>query len=317
MHIIGIRLKDNQELDRYLFPVSEGKDTLSRYPAFPFLCHTLDFRTYLEDKTPWHWHKDFKIIEAAAGSLIVKSSRSTVRLETGDLCFINASVFHSIAPLDENDPDAVIYIYQFQPEFISGKAGNLFDQEYVKPVIERRDQDLLFLSAKNAMTRGITDTLSMIRHEYASSGFGNEFQIKHQIDIIYLMVYETVLSSQRQDHVVNDILESRMQKMISYIQKNYPNPIRLSDIAASAMVSERECFRCFQSMLGITPTKFLQHYRVRMAARRLLETDESIQIISEKTGFSDISYFGRVFRELMHVTPSQFRKNGLSVSIKT
>ncbi len=315
MHIIAIRLTDNQELERYLFPTSEGRDTKSKYPSFPFVFHTLDFRTFIEDKTPWHWHRDFKIIEAAEGSLIIKSSRNTINLGPGDLCFVNSSVFHSIAPVDESDPDAVINIYQFLPEFISGKAGNSFDLEYVAPVVERRDQDILYLSAGNAAAMGITDSLLNIRYEYEGSGFGREFKIKHQIDVMFLMIFETVLSRRKQDHVVNDIMEDRMQTMISFIQKNYQNPIKLSDIAASAMVSERECFRCFQNTIGITPARFLQHYRVRMAARRLLETDDSIQIISEKTGFSDISYFGRVFKEQMHVTPRQFRKNGLSISL--
>jgi len=315
MHIIAIRLTDNQELERYLFPTSEGRDTKSKYPSFPFVCHTLDFRTFIEDKTPWHRHKDFKIIEATEGSLIIKSSRNTVNLSPGDLCFVNSSVFHSIAPADESDPDAVINIYQFLPEFISGKTGNSFDREYVAPVVERRDQDILFLSGKNSAAMGITESLSIIRHEYEGNGFGREFKIKHQIDVIFLMVYETVISRLKQDHVVNDIMEDRMQTMISFILKNYQNPIKLSDIAESALVSERECLRCFQNTIGITPIKFLQHYRVRRAARRLLETDDSIQLISEAAGFSDISYFGRVFKEQMHVTPSQFRKNGLSISI--
>ena len=315
MHIIAIRLTDNQELERYLFPTSEGRDTKSKYPSFPFVFHTLDFRTFIEDKTPWHWHRDFKIIEAAEGNLIIKSSRNTVNLGPGDLCFVNSSVFHSIAPANESDPDAVINIYQFLPEFISGKAGNSFDLEYVAPVVKRRDQDMLYLSAGNAAAMGIADSLLNIRHEYDSDGFGREFKIKHQIDIIYLMVLENMVSKHKQDHVTTDIMEERMQIMIAFIQRNYQTPIKLSDIAGSAMISERECFRCFQNTIGITPARFLQHYRVRMAARRLLETDESIQIISEKAGFSDISYFGRVFKEQMHVTPRQFRKNGLSISV--
>ena len=171
------------------------------------------------------------------------------------------------------------------------------------------------MKPRNDFTYFHTLTGDELRHEYEGNGFGREFKIKHQIDVIFLMVYETVISRLKQDHVVNDIMEDRMQTMISFILKNYQNPIKLSDIAESALVSERECLRCFQNTIGITPIKFLQHYRVRRAARRLLETDDSIQLISEAAGFSDISYFGRVFKEQMHVTPSQFRKNGLSISI--
>ncbi|MGI6012074.1 MAG: helix-turn-helix transcriptional regulator [Ruminococcus sp.] len=49
--------------------------------------------------------------------------------------------------------------------------------------------------------------------------------------------------------------------------------------------------------------------RIQMAAQMLLRSSDSITEISEKCGFSSDSYFGKIFRERMKVTPREYRKN--------
>ena len=79
-------------------------------------------------------------------------------------------------------------------------------------------------------------------------------------------------------------------------------------IAAAAVVSKRECLRCFQSCIQRTPIEYLLDYRIQMAERLLRTTELPVTEIALQTGFSNSAYFTKVFRQLRGLSPSQFRK---------
>ncbi|MCR5747386.1 MAG: AraC family transcriptional regulator, partial [Lachnospiraceae bacterium] len=89
---------------------------------------------------------------------------------------------------------------------------------------------------------------------------------------------------------------------------HYQDRISLSDIAASASISDRECLRCFQNNLGTTPFTFLLRYRCRVAADRLKRSADPVTEIAYGCGFSSPSYFGKIFRQEMGWSPSDYRK---------
>ena len=113
----------------------------------------------------------------------------------------------------------------------------------------------------------------------------------------------------KNDRPRNSRAEERLKKMLNYIHTNYSASIVLRDIARSADVSERECTRIFSKTTNHTPVEYLRHYRIQMAERYLLESADSISDISDRCGFRDLSYFGRIFREETGRTPSQYRKD--------
>jgi AraC-like DNA-binding protein len=54
---------------------------------------------------------------------------------------------------------------------------------------------------------------------------------------------------------------------------------------------------------------YLNHFRIAKAQALLATTDKSISEIGEEVGFCDQSYFGLVFRRLVHLTPRDYRKS--------
>jgi len=105
------------------------------------------------------------------------------------------------------------------------------------------------------------------------------------------------------------ISQERIQTMLEYIHQHYYEKLTLEQIAASAIISGRECLRCFQSCIHKTPFEYLLDYRVQVAERLLRTTDLPITEIALQTGFSDSAYFSRQFKELRKMSPSQYRKS--------
>jgi AraC-like DNA-binding protein len=73
-------------------------------------------------------------------------------------------------------------------------------------------------------------------------------------------------------------------------------------------MSENHFIRRFRQAIGLTPASFIQQKRLAAAAQLLLYTDESIDAIALKTGFSDRFYFSRAFRRAMGRPPATYRR---------
>ena len=73
-------------------------------------------------------------------------------------------------------------------------------------------------------------------------------------------------------------------------------------------VSKFHLCRCFREHTGMTVMDYILSTRIILAKNELTKTDESILCISEKCGFSSVSYFCRVFHRKEGCTPLQYRK---------
>lgn len=60
--------------------------------------------------------------------------------------------------------------------------------------------------------------------------------------------------------------------------------------------------------LGVSMSTYVNKLRVERAKRYLLETDDSMLSIALSVGFRDANYFARVFRQLIGIQPTEFRR---------
>ena len=64
------------------------------------------------------------------------------------------------------------------------------------------------------------------------------------------------------------------------------------------------------AMAGVRFNDLITDYRCRLAKELLLNTDERIEVIVERTGFSEPSTFYRAFKRWVGETPVEFRRRG-------
>ena len=98
-----------------------------------------------------------------------------------------------------------------------------------------------------------------------------------------------------------------VKRSIAFIHQNYALPISRVQIANAIGISEDYLSRLFKQELGISPWDYLNRYRILEAKNLLRETHLSIGNIGKSVGFSDASYFNRVFKRLTGVSPGSFR----------
>ncbi|HYE05589.1 MAG TPA: AraC family transcriptional regulator [Planctomycetota bacterium] len=93
----------------------------------------------------------------------------------------------------------------------------------------------------------------------------------------------------------------------AWIEEHYARPLTLADIAARAQLSPGHFSERFKQRFGIGPWEFLAELRIARARHLLRTTDATVTQIALAVGFSDSSYFARVFRDAVGATPRGFR----------
>lgn len=96
---------------------------------------------------------------------------------------------------------------------------------------------------------------------------------------------------------------------MAFVHENYAADLSRRVIAQHIGITEDHLTFCFRQELGTTPIEYLQRYRINQSKRLLKETRQTITEIALEVGFSDSSYFGRIFRRETGMTPEAFRRS--------
>lgn len=99
-----------------------------------------------------------------------------------------------------------------------------------------------------------------------------------------------------------------VRRSIEYIHANFAGEIRLKDIASAAGMSMFHLSRTFRASTGVTLHCYLTRARVEKVKALLLESDQSLAIIADETGFSDQSHMSKTFKRFTGTTPRLFRR---------
>jgi len=100
---------------------------------------------------------------------------------------------------------------------------------------------------------------------------------------------------------------------MKYIQNNIRISLRTDEIAAELKVSPSTLRQKFKSEQGETIGKYIDRLVFAKAQSLLADDWVSIDNISSRLGFNDRFYFSNRFKELFGVTPSQYRRNILTL----
>lgn len=96
--------------------------------------------------------------------------------------------------------------------------------------------------------------------------------------------------------------------LIEYIRANYKNNITVSEMAELLKMSESNLYSVFKKSTGMSPLKYLNEYRLSMAAGLLQQTQLSIKEIAHETGFDDQFYFSKMFKAKYSLSPAKYRQ---------
>lgn len=94
---------------------------------------------------------------------------------------------------------------------------------------------------------------------------------------------------------------------IHYIEANHKRDISLEETAEEIHLNPSYLSHSFKKETGVTFLQYLNNLRIEKACELLSESDMTVEDIAFKVGYNSSSYFHKIFRTSMNITPKQYR----------
>lgn len=171
-------------------------------------------------------------------------------------------------------------------------------------VLKARILELLSILSRSAVEGGVDINVMLERN---LSYVGRMAELNTQEDLCAWVsvalneFIELVYSSQDSRKV------TQIHPAINYIDANYDKPITLNEIAKVCHLSVSRLAHVFKEQMGITIVDYITSVRIERAKQLLLATEQNCTEICFQVGYNNQSYFTRTFKDLVGMTPRQFR----------
>lgn len=103
-------------------------------------------------------------------------------------------------------------------------------------------------------------------------------------------------------------MNSAIESAIARIWQDYSEPLPLSEIAKSAILSRFHFSRVFRAATWVSPGRYLSAVRIYQAKRLLATTSLSVTDISLAVGYNSLGSFTNHFTDSVGTSPSRFRR---------
>lgn len=258
------------------------------------------------DELPWHYHEEIEIIYIAEGNMRVQIPGKVFRLREGEAIFINKGILHRGAA----DPSCEYHSLVFSDQLVTGTKNSVFAQKYMEPIVRYSGLDGCPLSPDSEWQRQLIDSFTSAFDVMAKEEFGYEFMVRERLSMFCALLYRQYKAEIDKNSPNTNQDEIRIRKMLDFIHDRYAEDLQLSQIAQAADIGERECLRCFQRVIQVSPIQYLLKYRVMQGASVLRSASHlCIAEVSTLCGFDSPSNFSKVFKRFFACTPKEYRKN--------
>ncbi len=115
------------------------------------------------------------------------------------------------------------------------------------------------------------------------------------------------LEEATQLHSEDSVDHHLIRRAIQYINQNHSEDLSMTVLSNELNISYNYFSNLFKQVTGTTFSKYLLNVRIENAKNQLLQTTMRISDIANNVGFHDEKYFSRSFKEVVHMTPNEYR----------
>ncbi|MBM4104032.1 MAG: helix-turn-helix domain-containing protein [Planctomycetes bacterium] len=178
----------------------------------------------------------------------------------------------------------------------------------------------------NILKVRLVELLSILSRSASESGVDSDILLEKNSDYINRVItLETqedicVWISRALDDFIDSVYQlqksqkdTRLKPVLDYLQKNHKYKISLDMIAKAAHLSVSRLCHLFKEEFNSTVFDYLTGLRINRTKHLLLSTDKTCMEICFDSGFNNLSYFNRTFKQRAGMTPTQFRNQTKSL----
>lgn len=268
------------QADRYRLSVS--LEELFPIRTFRFIvCNTLNpgYETTVVDRK---YPVLFYII---SGAIEIEAEGSTVRLETGEFCFLDMGTTQTY----RNAASENTYM-------------NVIGFSFGDPAV--RIRDLQFPASGSLLSDPVASGLFHKLHNcWMEQKPGYRMKV-----LALLFDILSHISASCPEGAESPGEYHRLQDAVRYIYDNcFLREITVEDLSRHCNYSPAYLRKLFVHYFQMPPTKYIRHIKLELAKNMLVLSHKPISQVAREAGYKDIAHFDRVFKKETGVTPLEYR----------
>lgn len=127
------------------------------------------------------------------------------------------------------------------------------------------------------------------------------------ISLFYDLLHQLNLQA-HEDTLYAITRNEKLKSAVSYIHSHYrSDQIDISELASMCAVSETYFRKLFKEIHGVSPLQYVINLRLEYASQLLRSRLYTVFEASEKSGFNDVKYFCKSFKQRYGVSPGKFK----------
>ncbi len=262
-----------------------------------------DIKRHLKDHhfilTP-HKHDFYMMVLFTHGTGAHEIDFINYKVVPGSLFFLRPGQMHNW----KLSKDINGFVFFHSKEFYDSKTGLEKIQDY--PFFNSLNNSPLTLLKKENLKK-ITTLLAELKQEYEEDNalkFQKLFTLITNIYIELARVYKVQKHTEKQSYL------SKLKELEELIDKNFKTIKYPNEYAALMAMTEKHLNRICRTCINKTTTDLISDRVVLEAKRLLTHSKLTVSQVAEELGYSDHSYFTRLFKKKTGETPLEFmRKN--------
>lgn len=251
-----------------------------------------------------HFHNEYEIYYLVSGERYYFIEKQIYYVKKGSLVFIDRNQIHKTVGANTNYHDRILM---------------LISEDAIKPIFSLCEGfDIPAFFSKNfgiielneAGQKHIECILFAIIREMKQKHSNYDFLIK--MKLAELLIYAVRCKNGENFTLKAEPVKTEKYKKISeiaqYISEYYQSDISLSDISRDFYISKCYLSRIFKEITGFTVNEYINIIRVKKAQQLLEHSEYNITEISELIGYDSITYFEKIFKKYLELSPLKYRK---------
>ena len=243
-----------------------------------------------------------------------KPGEVPLRLTAGDLVVFPRDSEHTLSSSEALSSHAVVNIPNDPEQLIEPVTGLMcgffsFDQRAAAPLLDGFEESIVLHLNDTAKHHETSTLVQLWMSEAANQAPGYEAAIDQLAYVVFIHLVREQLARGLVRGPLKALADARLGPILNRIHAQ-PGEIKsVDELAEMALMSRSAFAERFKIVVGLTPGRYLTHWRMQLAIDLLQHTDLSMTQISERCGYQSEVAFRKAFSRNVNTSPGKFRRD--------
>ena len=282
------------------------------------ICLRNTLENYRKLNRQLHSHDYYEITYVLSGQLTMRIEDETMLYEAGECCICNKNIHH----VEMMDEDTELMLLALKEDYLkdildtsADKSPQGRDTVFGRFFAENRQNPLYdakvyadFRAPDQSLREASLQLINQLIEELTEAHLGKHYMIRALV-CRFLEMMETSPAYRAQVHSAKLSREEQIVYQLAKVYRKRRAILTRAEVEKMTGYCSDHVERIIKRHTGMTLSEYGRLFLLQKAATMLRSTEKGVGEICEELGYSNRTYFNRIFRERYGMTPGEYRRN--------